>query len=118
MSANRELSQFGTFVDVDDTLETIGLSTDVRIFGKLTATELDGLTNPVGKTIFVAKGGSDDNTGLTEADAKLTIKSAVSMAMPGDTVVVFPGQYIEDNPIFLKKTVTVRGKELRNCKIE
>ncbi len=117
MSANRELSQFGTFVDVDDTLETIGLSTDVTILGKLTATEIDGLTNPVGKTIFVAKGGSDDNTGLTEADAKLTIKSAVSMAMPGDTVVVFPGQYIEDNPIFLKKTVTVRGKELRNCLI-
>ena len=77
MSANRELSQFGAFVDVDDTLETIGLSTDVRIFGKLTADEIVGLQNPPGKTIFVTKGGDDDNTGLTEADAKLTIKSAV-----------------------------------------
>ena len=117
MSANRELSQFGAFVDVDDTLETIGLSTDVRIFGKLTADEIVGLQNPPGKTIFVTKGGDDDNTGLTEADAKLTIKSAVSMAMPGDTVIVYPGQYIEDNPIFLKKTVTIRGRELRNCLI-
>ena len=117
MSANRELSQLGAFIGVDDNLEVIGISTDVTISGKLTADEIDGLTNPVGKTIFVAKGGNDDNTGLTEADAKLTIKSAVSMAMPGDTVVVFPGQYVEDNPIFLKKTVTVRGKELRNCLI-
>lgn len=115
MSANRELSQFGAFVDVDDTLETIGLSTDVRIFGKLTADEIVGLQNPPGKTIFVTKGGSDTNTGLTEADAKLTIKSAVSMAMPGDTVIFYPGQYIEDNPIFVKETVTIRGRELRNC---
>tara|TARA_B100002019_G_scaffold149566_1_gene128684 strand:- start:1307 stop:4066 length:2760 start_codon:yes stop_codon:yes gene_type:complete len=115
MSANRELSQFGAFVDVDDTLDTIGISTDIRVFGKLTADELVGLQNPPGKTIFVAKGGSDTNTGLTEADAKLTVKSAVSMAMPGDTVIVYPGQYIEDNPIFVKKTVTIRGRELRNC---
>ena len=115
MSANRELSQFGAFVDVDDTLDTIGISTDIRVFGKLTADELVGLQNPPGKTIFVTKGGNDTNTGLTEADAKLTVKSAVAMAMPGDTVIVYPGQYIEDNPIFVKKTVTLRGRELRNC---
>jgi len=115
MSANRELSQFGAFLDVDDNLDTIGISTDITIIGKLTATEIDGLLNPPGKTIFVAKGGDDLNTGLTEADAKLTVKSAVAMAMPGDTVIVYPGQYVEDNPIFVKETVTIRGRELRNC---
>ena len=115
MSANRELSQIGAFINVNDTLDTIGISTDLRVYGKFTADEIVGLQNPPGKTIFVTKGGSDTNTGLTEADAKLTVKSAVAMAMPGDTVIVYPGQYIENNPIFVKETVTIRGRELRNC---
>jgi len=115
MSANRELSQFGSFIEVDDTTKTIGISTDVTISGNLFADNIDGLLVPPGKTIYVAKNGSDDNTGLTENEAKLTIKSAVSIAMPGDTVVVFPGQYIEDNPIIVKPIVTIRGTELRNC---
>jgi hypothetical protein len=115
MSINRELSQFGSFVDVDDSTRVVGISTDVIIDGTLTARNIKGLNVPPGKTIYVTKNGNDDNSGLTVNDAKLTIKSAVSMAMPGDTVIIHPGQYIVDNPIPVKKVVTLRGTELRNC---
>jgi hypothetical protein len=35
----------------------------------------------------------------------------------GDTIKVFPGTYVEDNPIVLAKTVSIEGTELRNCVI-
>jgi len=73
--------------------------------------------NPAGKTIFVNQNGNDNNSGLTENDAKRTIKSAASISLFGDTIKVFPGTYVEDNPIVLNPTVSVEGAELRNCVI-
>lgn len=70
---------------------------------------------PTGKTIFVNQNGNDNNTGLSENHAKKTIKAAASIAVFGDTIKVFPGTYVEENPIVLKKTVSVEGTELRNC---
>jgi hypothetical protein len=72
---------------------------------------------PVGKTIYVSQTGDDDNTGLTENYPKRTIKSAASIALFGDTIKVYPGVYVEKNPIFLSKTVSVQGTELRNIVI-
>ena len=72
---------------------------------------------PVGKTIFVAKTGDDNNTGLTDGDPKLTIKSAAAVAEAGDTIKVYPGLYQEANPIVLDKFVAVEGLELRNCQV-
>jgi hypothetical protein len=71
--------------------------------------------NPIGKTIYVSQTGDDDNTGFAENHPKRTIKSAASVAVFGDTIKVFPGVYEEDNPIVLKRTVSVEGTELRNC---
>ena len=70
---------------------------------------------PRGKTIFVSQNGNDANTGLTEDDAKKTIKAAAAIAFPGDTIKVYPGVYVENNPIVLSRTVSVEGTELRNC---
>ncbi len=70
---------------------------------------------PIGKTIFVTQNGNDNNSGLTESDAKKTIKAASNIAVFGDTIKVFPGVYVEENPIVLKRTVSVEGTELRNC---
>jgi hypothetical protein len=70
---------------------------------------------PTGKTIFVTQNGNDNNTGLTENHSKRTIKAAAQIANFGDTIKVYPGVYVEDNPIVLKKTVSVEGTELRNC---
>jgi hypothetical protein len=72
---------------------------------------------PNGKTIFVSQNGNDDNTGLAVNHPKRSIKAAASIAFPGDTIKIFPGTYIEDNPIVLGKTVSIEGTELRNCVI-
>tara|TARA_B100000003_G_scaffold95546_1_gene85732 strand:+ start:2731 stop:6024 length:3294 start_codon:yes stop_codon:yes gene_type:complete len=72
---------------------------------------------PVGKTIFVAKSGDDNNTGLTDSHPKLTIKAAAAVAEAGDTIKVYPGLYQEANPIVLGKFVAVEGLELRNCQV-
>ena len=74
-----------------------------------------GSTTFVGKTLFVSENGNDDNTGLDENNAKATIKSAVELASPGDTVKVYPGTYTENNPINLPDNVSVEGTELRRC---
>ena len=70
---------------------------------------------PTGKTIFVNQNGNDNNSGLSENNAKRTIKAAASVAVFGDTIKVYPGVYVEENPVVLKKTVSVEGTELRNC---
>ena len=70
---------------------------------------------PVGKTIYVSQTGNDDNSGLAENYTKRTIKAAAMIAFPGDTVKVFPGAYVEENPIVLATRVAVEGTELRNC---
>lgn len=70
---------------------------------------------PVGRTIFVAQNGNDDNTGLAENHPKKTVKGAASIALKGDTIKVFPGTYIENNPIVLQEKVAIEGTELRNC---
>jgi hypothetical protein len=70
---------------------------------------------PIGKTIFVSQTGNDANTGLAENDTKRTIKAAAEIAVFGDTIKVFPGIYVENNPIILGKGVAVEGAELRNC---
>ena len=74
-----------------------------------------GAGGSLGKTVFVTKSGNDNNTGLNERDAKATIGAAATIAESFDTIKVYPGQYVENNPIVLKKNVSVEGLELRNC---
>ena len=64
-------------------------------------------------TIWVTKDGDDNNTGLLEGDAKSTIGAAAAIAQPGDTIVVRPGVYVENNPIGLRYDVTITGQDLR-----
>jgi hypothetical protein len=64
-------------------------------------------------TIWVTKDGNDLNTGLLEGDAKATVGAAASVAEAGDTIVIRPGAYTENNPIGLRTDVTVTGQDLR-----
>jgi hypothetical protein len=64
-------------------------------------------------TIWVTKDGNDSNTGFLEGDAKATIGGAAAVAEPGDTIVIRPGVYTENNPIGLRTDVTVTGQDLR-----
>jgi hypothetical protein len=77
-----------------------------------------GSTSFVGKTLYVTTNGNDDNTGLDDKNAKATIKAAVALALPGDTVKVLPGTYVENNPINLPDNVSVEGSELRRCLVQ
>ena len=86
----------------------VGIGTRIVVVGA-------GSTTFAGKTLYVTDNGDDVNTGLDEDNAKATIKSAVSLAIPGDTVKVYPGTYTEDNPINLPDNVSVEGTELRRC---
>lgn len=72
---------------------------------------------PVGKTVFVTSNGDDNNSGLSEADAKKTVKGAASVALTRDTIKIYPGVYVEENPIILNELVAVEGTELRNVVI-
>ena len=74
-----------------------------------------GTTTFAGKTLFVTENGNDDNTGLDVNNSKATIKAAVALAVPGDTVKVYPGSYTENNPINIPNDVSIEGAELRRC---
>ena len=89
--------------------------TSSQLLGK--GTVQVGIKTSIGKTIYVSYLGSDTNTGLVESDAKRTIKAASALALPGDTIKVFPGTFVEDNPITLAANVSVQGTELRNCTV-
>jgi len=102
----------------------LGLNTfDGRVFLKQDQGKLGistrvievGAGSVLGKTIFVTATGNDENSGLNEIDSKATIKAAAAIALPGDTIKVYPGIYLEDNPIVLARSVSVEGTELRNC---
>ena len=64
-------------------------------------------------TIWVTKNGNDSNSGLLEGDAKLTIGAAAAVAQDGDTIIVRPGVYSENNPVGLRTDVTITGQDLR-----
>jgi hypothetical protein len=93
---------------------TAGIGIDVTPINGKGIVNIDAY-RPTGKTIFVNQNGNDNNTGLSENHAKRTIKGAATVAVFGDTIKVYPGVYVENNPIVLKKTVSVEGTELRNC---
>ena len=76
---------------------------------------IQSVSIPPGKTVYVAMNGSDSNDGLTLDFAKRTIKAAVGITSSGDTVKVSPGTYVENNPITLPENVSIEGAELRNC---
>ena len=57
--------------------------------------------NSAPNVLYVAKDGSDSNNGTSIDNAKLTIKSAVSIAQSGTVIKVLSGNYVETNPIEL-----------------
>ena len=73
-----------------------------------------GQGSVVGKTIFVTVEGNDNNSGLNVNDSVRSIKKAAELAQYGDGIKVYPGQYIEDNPIVFRDLVAVEGMDLRN----
>ena len=55
---------------------------------------------------------------MLEGDAKATLGGAAAVAQPGDTIKVRPGRYIEDNPVGLRRDVSITGEDIRLVTIE
>ena len=77
-----------------------------------------GAGQSTGKTIYVTANGDDNNTGVNDLDAKGTINGAIELSIPGDTIKVLPGTYIENNPINIPDNVSIEGAELRRCLVQ
>lgn len=72
-----------------------------------------GSGSSVSNIIYVTKDGSDSNNGLRLGSAKATIKAAVGLSTDGDVIQVYPGTYLENNPIVLPPHVSIIGQDLR-----
>lgn len=66
-----------------------------------------------GNTIYVSIYGNDGNVGTHLHNTYRTIKYALSQAIAGDTVVIFPGTYEEVFPLTVPAGVTVNGADIR-----
>ena len=86
-------------------------ATDV-ITHSLTVNGVD-LLLPQGKLRFVSTTGSDSNLGIHEQNPYLTIRYALSQALPGETVHIYPGTYEEITPLLIPAGVSVKGTSLR-----
>ena len=73
--------------------------------------------NSAPNVFYVAKDGNDSNNGTSIDNAKLTIKSAVSVASSGSVIKVLSGNYVEINPIELPAFTAVVGDDLRTVKV-
>jgi hypothetical protein len=113
-----EASVFNGTVELNSSLIDINNSTATGKFDYRLSSVGTGVSwRPAGvetqNTIWVTKDGNDSNTGLLEGDAKATVGAAASVAESGDTIVIRPGVYTENNPIGLRTDVTVTGQDLR-----
>jgi cytoskeletal protein CcmA (bactofilin family) len=92
----------------------------------VTATDINSTTLNVGNVnlglthdniYYVAKGGNDSNAGLHQNNPVLTITKALTLATAGDTIHVYPGDYVEVFPMTIPAGVTVKGHSMRTVNI-
>jgi len=70
-----------------------------------------------GNTWYVATNGNNTNVGDHPNGPFATIEWALSQALFGDTVFVYPGTYVELFPLVVPAGVTVKGSSIRDVKI-
>ena len=71
-----------------------------------------------GKIYYVSTNGLDTNVGKHPNDTFLTVKKALSVAVSGDTVFIYPGTYSEIFPLTIPVGVVVKGQSLRSVTIQ
>jgi len=83
------------------------------------ALEVDGidLTLRQGNIYYVAENGDDALTGDHPQDPFATLSKALSEAVDGDTIHIYPGEYQEDFPLTVPAGVTVKGHSIRSVNI-
>jgi len=108
-------------IDGDNNQVSVGIVTitnsEVILGDNVTLNAAATGINSAPNVLYVAKDGSDTNNGTSIDNAKLTIKSAVSIAQSGTVVKVLSGNYVEANPITLPAFTAVIGDDLRTVKV-
>lgn len=111
-------SLFKSYIKLDSSLYDVNNSAAIGKYDYRLASVGTGVSwRPSGvetkRTIWVTMNGNDNNSGLLEGDSKASIGAAAAIAKQGDTIVVRPGVYYENNPVGLRTDVTVTGQDLR-----
>lgn len=70
-----------------------------------------------GNTWYVATNGNNSNVGDHPNGPFATIEWALSQATFGDTILIYPGTYVELFPLVIPAGVTIRGSSIRDVKI-
>ena len=108
------------FLSLSQTQQSLGIPTinDSILIGHLDGTTawvpqsyiISNIT-PTNNVIFVTTNGSDSNSGISIAAPKQSISSALLIAKPGTTIVVYSGIYSEINPLNIPVNVTIIGQD-------
>jgi prefoldin subunit 5 len=108
-------------IDGDNNTVSVGIVTitnsEVILGDNVTLNAAATGINSAPNVLYVAKDGIDTNNGTSIDNAKLTIKSAVSIAQSGTVIKVLSGNYVEANPITLPAFTAVVGDDLRTVKV-
>ena len=100
-----------------DTLYTYLINGQTLTSGGAVVDGIDLSTRP-GNTWFVsADNGNNTNVGDHPNGPFATIEWALSVATSGDTVLIYPGTYVELFPLVVPTGVTVKGAGIRDTKI-
>jgi hypothetical protein len=75
------------------------------------------LGSRAGNTWYVAVNGNNSNVGDHPNGPYATIEYALSQASFGDTILIYPGTYVELFPLTIPAGVTVKGTSIRDTKI-
>lgn len=71
-----------------------------------------------GNIWYVAANGNDSNVGNHQNGPFATLEKALSVAIDGDMVLIYPGEYEELLPLVIPKGVSVKGMDIRNTIIK
>ena len=93
------------------------LASSANITGNLIVNNIN-LTTLINKTLYVSVNGDDSNIGNHDHSTYRTVKYALSQAVAGDEVVIFPGTYEEEFPLIVPQGVSVRGTSIRAVNIQ
>ena len=92
------------------------INADVVVSNSLIVDGVDVVT-PQGNIIYVSANGDNDRSGTHQNDTYATVEKALSVAVAGDTVFIYPGVYDELLPLTVPVGVTVKGVGLRSVTI-
>jgi hypothetical protein len=97
-------------------LYTTNLFSDLIVTGDIVVDGIN-LNLTQGKIWYVAQNGNDTYSGNHQNDPFRTLAYALTQAVAGDTVYIYPGVYAEAFPLTIPSGVTVKGAGLRSVKI-